>query len=129
MEFYNGLVALTDYGACCLITPYLNFVDPVSKHLDPYNITGHHWHSVPRGVQNGPKGGIKFVLDAETFAFAPMGQESVGFRTGFADTRDKPMIKQESFMISPGTYQRDLQLSCHIVYNIALHFKELLSMS
>ena len=118
MEFYDGLAALTDYGACCLITPYLNFADPVSKHLDPYNITGHHWHSVPRGVQNGPKGGIKFVLDAETFAFAPMGQESVGFRTGFADPRDKPMIKQESFMISPGIPTNAFQMSSQILFSL-----------
>jgi hypothetical protein len=103
VEFYNGLLGLTDYGACCLIDPYLNFINPVSKDLSPFNITGDHWHSVPRGVQNGPMGGIKFVLDAETFAFAPMGQESSGFRIGIADSRDKPMIKQESFMISPGT--------------------------
>ncbi len=89
-----------DYGACCLITPFLDFGD--GKIPDPYNITGYQWHSVPRGVQNGPMGGIKFVLDAETFAFAPMGHESVGFRIAIADPRDKPMIKQDSFMISPG---------------------------
>jgi len=89
-----------DYGACCLITPFLDFGD--GKIPDAYNITGYQWHSVPRGVQNGPMGGIKFVLDAETFAFAPMGHESVGFRIAIADPRDKPMIKQESFMISPG---------------------------
>jgi hypothetical protein len=42
------------------------------------------------------------LLDVEAFDYAYTGKESVGFRIGFSDIRDKPLIKQEGFLIQPG---------------------------
>jgi hypothetical protein len=57
-----------------------------------------------RGSQSGEIGGIKFLLDVEAFDYSYTGKESVGFRIAFSDTRDKPLVKQEGFLIPPGTH-------------------------
>jgi len=101
-KFYPAHHLITDYGACCLIAPYLYFVNPESMNLDPTNYTAKHWHSQPRGAYNGQFGGIKLLLDVDSFDFSYTGKESVGFRLVFSDVRDKPMLRQDGYLISPG---------------------------
>ncbi len=65
-----------------------------------YNVT--HWHSQPRGSYNGQYGGIKLLLDVDSYDFSFTGKESAGFRLVFSDVRDKPMMRQDGYLISPG---------------------------
>jgi hypothetical protein len=75
-------------------------VNPETNQLDPNTYTGKHWHSVPKGSQNGNYGGIRFLLDVESYAFAYMGKDSVGFRITFADAQDKPTVTQDAYLLS-----------------------------
>ena len=100
--FYSAWKALTDYGPCCLISPFLNFANKETKDISPTEYTAAHWHSQPKGSHNGQIGGIKFLLDVESFDFSFSGKESLGFRVEFSDQRDKSMIKQDGYLISPG---------------------------
>ncbi len=59
--FFSTLLQVTDYGACCTITPYLDFVNPETSPMDPLNYTAQHYHSIPRGVQNG-RNGFNFTI-------------------------------------------------------------------
>ena len=100
--FYSTWKALTDYGPCCLISPFLNFANKETKDISPSDYTAAHWHSQPKGSHNGQIGGMKFLLDVESFDFSFSGKESLGFRVEFSDQRDKSMIKQDGYLISPG---------------------------
>jgi hypothetical protein len=100
--FYSAWKALTDYGPCCLISPFLNFANKETKDISPSDYTAAHWHSQPKGSHNGQSGGIKFLLDVESFDFSFSGEESFGFRVDFSDQRDKSIIKQDGYLISPG---------------------------
>ena len=104
--FYSAWKSITDYGPCCLISPYVNFVNNKTKNLTPSQYTADDWHSLPKGSQNGEKGGIKFIVDVESFDFTYSGKESFGFRVEFSDQRDKSMIKQDGYLISPGTKRK-----------------------
>ena len=93
---------MTDVGTCCLISPYSNFVNPKTKDLDPEKYTGDDWHSLPKGSRNGRIGGVKFVLDLESFDYYFDGRVTSGFRIEFSDQRDTPLIKNAGYSISPG---------------------------
>jgi hypothetical protein len=45
---------------------------------------------------------LKFILDVESFDFTFSQRESFGFRIEFSDQRDKSMINQDGYLISPG---------------------------
>jgi len=100
--FYSAWKSVTDYGPCCLITPYLNFVNPETKNITPGDYKSEHLHSLPRGSQNGQIGGLKFLLDVESFDFSFSGKESLGFIAEYSDHRDKSMINKDGYFISPG---------------------------
>ena len=53
---------------------------------------------------NGEYGGIKLVLDVESFDSSYYGEDSSGFRIAFSDLRDKPLITRDSFMVPTGNY-------------------------
>ena len=101
--FYNNFLSGTDFGACCKINPYLSFVNPETIHLHPFNYTGEQWRSTPKGSKNGYEGGIKFVLDVESFAFAFMNRISLGFKIGFGLPEDKQLLRLDAYLVSPGT--------------------------
>jgi hypothetical protein len=42
------------------------------------------------------------VLDVESFDFSFSGKESFGFKLEFSDQRDKSIISQDGYLISPG---------------------------
>ena len=101
--FFNGLKSITDGGPCCLISPYINFVNPKTRDRDPQTLTGEEWHLQAKGSKNGLIGGLKLVLDVESFDFVHSGKTTVGFRLEFSDQRDKSTIRQDGCYISPGT--------------------------
>jgi hypothetical protein len=100
--FFKAYKVVTDFGACCEIVPYLNFVNPQTIKLDPQLISAEHLHAIPRGSQNGELGGIEIVLDAESFAFSTKEKNTVGFRIAFSDSQDKQTMRKEGDLISTG---------------------------
>ncbi len=68
----------------------------IDKYEDRY------WHFQSKGVQSGQFGGITFLLDAESFDYSQTDKESAGFIIVLSDQRDKPIITQDGYMISPG---------------------------
>ena len=56
------------------------------------------------GSTNGENGGIRFLLDVETFEATYSGQDTFGFRIAFGDQRDKQIITQDGYLISTGIY-------------------------
>ncbi len=68
----------------------------------PDQYTGEHWHSQPKGSINGEYGGIKLVLDIESFDSSYYGEDSSGFRIAFSDIQDKPLITRESYLVPTG---------------------------
>ena len=44
---------ITDYGACCVIVPYLDLINEATINLDPLNYTGEMFHEIPKGAKNG----------------------------------------------------------------------------
>ena len=100
--FYDGFQTATDFGACCKINPYLSFVNPETINVHPFNYTGEQWRSTPKGSKNGYEGGIRFVLDVESFAFAFMKKISLGFKIAFALPEDKQTLRLDGYMLSPG---------------------------
>lgn len=102
-KFYTAIdYDTTDYGYCCQINPYLNFLNPKTVLLDGNDFTSEDYLSVPKGSTNGIQGGLKFILDAETFNYAYLARGESGFRLSLTDPRDKPIINQNSFYISTG---------------------------
>ncbi len=100
--FYSAYAEVTDYGACCQILPYLNFVNPKTVNLPFDQYTLEDWHSQPKGSQNGEYGGLKILLDAESFDFTYTGKDTFGFRIAFTDQRDSATVRQDGYGISPG---------------------------
>ena len=100
--FFSGWKSITEGGPCCLISPHLNFVNNKTKDKSPDKFSGEEWHWQPKGSQNGKIGGLKFVLDVESFDFSFSGKESFGFKLEFSDQRDKSIISQDGYLISPG---------------------------
>ena len=100
--FFDAHHVVLDYGACCLIAPYLYFENPKTINLTQDEFTSEHWHMQPKGALNGQLGGIKLLLDVESFDFSYSGKESYGFRVVFSDVRDNPMVRQDAYLISPG---------------------------
>ena len=53
---------MTDYGACCVIVPYLDLVNTDTINLDPALYSGDLFHKIPKGAKNGLQNGLKLVL-------------------------------------------------------------------
>jgi hypothetical protein len=100
--FFNAYKEVADFGACCYIEPYLNFVNPQTANVDMNLLSGEDWHAIPRGSQNGELGGVEFLLDAESFAFSSKEKNSIGFRIAFSDPQDKPTVRKDGYLISTG---------------------------
>jgi hypothetical protein len=101
-KFFDAYSVLTDYGACCLIVPYLDFVNPRTKNIDPDEYSAEDFLSIPRGAKNGLTYGLKILLDLESFDYAYFPRESQGFLVALSDAADQPVINQDGFYISPG---------------------------
>ncbi len=85
-----------------MIVPYLDFVNPKTKEIDPKNYSVEDFLSIQRGVKNGLKYGLKVLLDLESFDYAYYPRESQGFMVALSNAEDQPVISQDGFYISPG---------------------------
>ncbi len=95
-EFHEFFKSATDYGACCLITPYLDF-----EFNDTDKIV--NWHSIPKGItRNGIQNGLKVTLDVENYDYAYFQRGAKGFRAVVGDARDKAVVNQNGFYIAAG---------------------------
>jgi|LakMenEpi03Aug12_release.lakeMendotaPanAssembly.Ray.scaffolds.fasta_scaffold1023184_1 hypothetical protein len=103
--FFKTYKSTTDAGACCFISQHLNFVNPETVNTDLEDITGDTWNNIPSGSLNGELGGLKFLLDAESFAFSNREKHSNGFRIAFSDHHDKHLLTHDSYFISTGKYK------------------------
>ena len=50
-KFYDAFLGLTDYGACCVMVPYLDFVNNATKEQDSATRSGEDFHSIPYGAR------------------------------------------------------------------------------
>ena len=104
--FFPAYKSATDYGACCLITPYLDFeLSNDSKTISDggYSYTGADYHAIPKGLtRNGIQNGLKIILDVENYDYAYFPRGAKGFRAVVGDSRDKAVINQNGFYIAAG---------------------------
>ena len=93
-------MSLNDYGACCLITPYLDFVNNKTRNISPSLYTGQDFKDIPKGAKNGIKNGLKVILDVESFDYAYFPRGAKGFKVAMTDPRDKAVINQDGFLFT-----------------------------
>ena len=98
--FYSAVRMSTEYGMCCVITPNLDFKENSS--VAP-SYSGSQVYNVPRGfAKDGMSRGLQVTLDMELYDHA-MILDSIGFKLGLSDIRDKTLIRNHGFSIQPGT--------------------------
>ena len=95
---------MTDYGACCLIVPYLNLINNETKNIDPNDLSNSEYHKIPRGAKNGLQNGLKLVMDVENFDYAYFPRGAKGFRVALTNALDQAVINQDGFYIAPGLF-------------------------
>ena len=109
--FFPAFKSATDYGACCLITPYLDFtLSNDSKTISDggYSYTGADYHAIPKGLtRNGIQNGLKIILDVENYDYAYFPRGAKGFRAVVGDSRDKAVINQNGFYIAAGNNENN----------------------
>ena len=93
---------MTDYGACCVIVPYLDLVNTDTINLDPALYSGDLFHKIPKGAKNGLQNGLKLVLDVEHYDYGYFPRGARGFRVALSSATDQAVINQDGFYISPG---------------------------
>ncbi len=108
--FYNAFKSTADTGACCLITPYLNFVNQETKNKNLKELSAETKLNIPRGSLNGEFGGLRFVLDAESFSFSDQEKHSSGFRIAISHPNDKHLIRHDSYFVSTGKYHSGVRV-------------------
>jgi hypothetical protein len=101
-KFFKAYEGLTDYGACCIISPYLHFINPETRDKTAETLEYNLLHNVPRGVKNGLENGLKLVLDVDAFDYAYDQSRASGFKVALTNSLDVALINQDGFYISPG---------------------------
>jgi hypothetical protein len=94
--------------------------------MDPDSYKGIHWQYLPKGAHSGQFGGITFLLDVESFEYSYTDKASVGLRIALSDQRDKPMITQDGYLISPGILRN---MNMNIIYINIMSLKSLLMLT
>ena len=102
LKFYNAYQTITDYGSCCTMFPYLDFVNNETIPIDPSQYSSKHYHSIPYGAKNGVKRGMKLIIDVESYDYAYYPRGSKGVKVALKDARDKAVISQDGFYVAPG---------------------------
>jgi len=105
---YNAAQSHTDYGVCCSIFPQLDFENPDTRDVDTSDYTGKDFMDIKAGVRSGDINGLKVILDLEGYEYAYYPRGAKGVTVALADPRDRPVIRQRGFLISPGTENRVL---------------------
>jgi len=80
----------------------LNFVNPETRNLLPDNYSGEAWHLQSKGSLHGEYGGLKILLDAESFDFSYTGSDSLGFRITLTDQSDTASVLHDGYNFFPG---------------------------
>ena len=67
---------------------------------NPLAMSGEEWNNVSKGAQSGTLGGLKLILDTESYdsAWAVV----TGVKIAFTDQRDLPVISHDGYLASPG---------------------------
>jgi hypothetical protein len=102
LTFYNAYQVITDYGACCMMIPHLDFVNQETIPIDPSLYTGDHFHSIPYGAKNSLRRGMKLMIDVESYDYAYHSRGSRGIKVALKDARDMAVISQDGFYVAPG---------------------------
>ena len=89
----------TDFGACCLFIPHLDF------EMSDDNLTYEELYGgLKADAQSGQKNGLRLLLDAEQFNYANIpANDRVGFKMALHSHTDKPMMQFSSQLINVGT--------------------------
>ena len=96
--FYSAFRMSTEYGMCCMITPNLDF-NPNEQTKD---YSSSQFYDIQRGfAKDGMSHGLQVTLDMEHYDHA-MILDSIGFKMGLSDARDKMMVGNQGFNIQPG---------------------------
>ena len=85
----------TDFGACCLFVPHLDF----ESFSVPFEQL---YHELSADSLNGETNGLKLVLDAEQFNYALKSVEGAGFKLSLHHHSDKPMTQFSTQLINSG---------------------------
>ena len=101
--YFQSFLSLTDYGACGLIIPNLDFENELTKDMTDRQYSGKLLSIPHNGVRNGVKNGLEIFADAEVFDYAYFFRDSSGFMIGMAKNNDKAIINQRGFYVRPGT--------------------------
>ncbi len=81
----------------------MSFVNPETINVHPFNYTGDQWRSTLKDSQNGYEGGIRFVLDVESFEYSFIKQRlSEGIKVAFSLPEDKQSLNLDGYLVSPG---------------------------
>ena len=121
-KFYNSFQVLTDYGACCVIVPYLDLVNPATINLEPSLYTGDHFHNIPRGAKNGQLNGLKLVLDVEHYDYGYFPRGARGLRVALSAPSDQAVINQDGFYVSPGIVLSHVKTESHFFHILLKSF-------
>ena len=89
----------TDFGACCLFVPHLDF-QASSQNLPEEK----RYHDLLADAQSGRMNGLQLLLDTEQFNYAHIPLTcGIGFKLALHHHLDKPMIQFSSQLINAGT--------------------------
>ena len=102
----------TDYGACCLFVPHVDFEGfDLTKNLT----SSEHWHALDADALNGESNGLRLLLDTEQFNYVKLNKIPGGLKLALHHHLDKPMMQFSSQLISTG-------LETHIVLKPSLSY-------
>ena len=89
----------TNFGACCLFVPHVDF-DGFDSTM---NLTyGEYYHTLQANASNGESNGLTLLLDTEQFNYAEHNKVPGGLKLSLHHHSDKPMIQFSSQLISTG---------------------------
>jgi hypothetical protein len=88
--FFEAYKSNTDYGACSLIYPNLDFDNPETKDMSDRQYAPKYLVDIDYGVRNGIENGLSILVDSESFDYAYYFATSKGFMIAIADTRYTP---------------------------------------
>ena len=89
----------TDFGACCLFVPNLDF-QASAQNLSKEK----RYHGLFADAHSGRMNGLQLLLDAEQFNYAHIPlTDGIGFKLALHHHLDKPMIQFSSQLINAGT--------------------------
>ena len=77
-----------------MITPWLDFENPLTRDKPASEYTGEDFHGIKRGVKNGLQNGLKLMVDIEEWDYAYFKKGAQGLRVVLGDSREKSAVNQ-----------------------------------